>query len=122
MSKGEHKPNPGQHAGEDSKHRYSGATIDAGLLKSGGAWASNAAITDALYIVTNDATGCVVNDAAANPRVANVTDNSYAQSIGGFSYMSVPYGFAQHPPSKPVADTVAAYKAWKAGQQHGPKK
>jgi hypothetical protein len=103
-------------------NKYPGPYVDANTLKSDGAWASDQAVTDALYIVCKQALAAVQNDAAANPRVPNVTDDTRAQSMGGFSYLTVPYGYAQHPPSSGVASVVAAYDAWTAANpRHGHK-
>jgi hypothetical protein len=97
---------------------YPGPWIDANSLKDSGQWKNQQAIVDALYIMCAGAFACVENDAAQNPRIPNVTDNAFAQSIGGFSYLQVFYGYPQHPPSNSTAQVVAAYTTWAAANLH----
>lgn len=106
--------------------RYNGKTIDANRLKAGGEWKDQQSIIDALYITCKVGTQLlgylVPNDApqmgGQNPRIPNVVDNSFAQSIGGYSYLTEPYGLAQHPPSDDVRAAVDEVLAWGEANLH----
>jgi hypothetical protein len=103
-------------------NKYPGPYLDANDFKSNGAFASNQAITDCLYIMVSGAFGCVIHDApddgGQDPRVPNVEDNTYAQSIGGWSYLNVDYGYAQHPPTDATRAVVTTYIEWTLANVH----